>query len=651
MTRFLVRASVAFAVLAFAPALLDPFAPLKTAGLLAIGAALAVDAFARGERAHDAPARAALGALLVVALSAAAAPSGTLALFGEIEQREGLATWAALIALFFGARAAHADAASRARTLDVALTAATIAAAYALAQFAGFDVFTWGDAPRYAHAGAVTLRPAATLGNPILLGAVLAPALAIVTARLASGRGDRVVLAAAAALLGCAIAATLSRGAFLAALVGVGCALAASRAPRGRALAALAFAVLPAFAWSALALRAAPFARFAEGASASSSPARLEIARAALQLWRERPWLGVGPDGFGLAFPRVQTPEYWRHVWLGTPAHAHSAPLQLLVTLGALGLAALAAWVVCALLPIVRATRAGEDRAEEASALAAIAVAACFNPLGPAGAVWLAVLLGMAAGAPAPAVRRMPIVPARAVAIAAALAVGLALVPGLRALAGAGRAHAALEQSVGASPEQRAALAEFAARSAEASLAAPGYDDAPLRLAVDAHLAAARASGADRAGAMRHAQAAERDARAAIALRPTRAMNHLRLAQALAALGESPDSAFAVAERLAPSDALVRAEHARAALARGDFATAREQARRIVARYPEAALGHTLEASVALVEGRAADALAALRRALAAEWEDGAGAQRAAARSLEARLAATLAAGADSARR
>ncbi len=128
-------------------------------------------------------------------------------------------------------------------------------------------------------------------------------------------------------------------------------------------------------------------------------------------------------------------------------------------------------------------------------------------------------------------------------------------------------------------------------------------------------------------------------------------MNHLRLAQALAARGEAPDSAFAAAERLAPSDALVRAEHVRAALARGDFATAREQARRIVATYPGAALGHTLEASLALVERRDADALAALRRALAAEWEDGAGAQRAAARALEARLAAALEAPADTVRR
>jgi O-antigen ligase len=639
-----VRAGVAFAVLAFAPALLDPFAPLKAAGLLAIGAALAVDAFARGDRAHDAPARAALVALLVVALSAAVAPSGTLALFGEIEQREGLATWAALVAVFFGARAAHADAAARSRTLDVALAAATIAAAYALAQFAGFDAFAWGDAARYAHAGAVTLRPAATLGNPILLGAVLAPALAIAAARLASGRGDRVVLAASAALLGCAIAATLSRGAMLAAFAGVACAIAASRAPRARALVALACAAGPALAWSAFALRAAPLARFAEGASASSSPARLEIARAALALWRERPWFGQGPDGFGLAFPRVQTPEYWRHVWLGTPAHAHGAPLQLLATLGVLGVLAMAVWAVCALAPLVRAMRsphAGESRAEEAGALAALAVAALFNPLGLAGAVWAVVLLGMAAGAPAAVARRWPATSARAAAVAAALAVAIAFVPGLRALAEAGRARAALEQSVGAPPEQRVALAEFAARSADASLAAAGFDDAPWRLAADAHLAAARASGTDRAKAQAHAEAAEREARAAIALRPARAMNHLRLAQALSARGEAPDSAFATAERLAPSDALVRAEHARAALARGDFATAREQARRIVAMYPEAALGHALEASAALVEGREADALAALRRALAAEWEDGAGSQRAAARALEARLAAS----------
>lgn len=656
MTRFLVRAGVVWTVLAFAPAMLDAFAPIKAAGLLAIGAALVADAIARGERAGDAPARAALAALLAIALSAAVAPSGTLVLFGEIEQREGLATWAALVALFIGARAAHADAASRARTLDAALAAATFAAAYALAQFAGFDVFAWGDAARYAHAGAVTLRPAASLGNPILLGAVLAPALAIVAGRLALGRGDRVMLTAAAALLGCALAATLSRGAMLAGLAGVAVAVTASRAPRGRVLAALGLVVAPAVAWSALALRAAPFARFAEGASASSSPARVEIARAAFALWRERPWFGVGPDGFGLAFPRVQTPEYWRHVWLGTPAHAHSAPLQLLATLGVLGTLACAAWAVCALAPLVRALRerapdASPPRAEEAGALAALAVAALFNPLGLAGAAWLVVLLGMAAGAQDAGPRRMPAGPARVLAIAAALVVAFALVPGLRALSDAGRAHTALEQSVAAPAEQRAALADFAARSADAAVTVAGFDDETWRLAADAHLAAARMGGADRAAARAHAESAERAARAAIAAQPLRAMNHLRLAQALAARGEAPDSAFTAAERLAPSDALVRAEHVRTALARGDTVTAREQARRIVATYPEAALGHTLVATVALVEGREYDALASLRRALAAEWEDGSGAQRAAARAMEARLAGSLGASPDSGRR
>ncbi|MBI5167974.1 MAG: hypothetical protein HZA61_00660, partial [Candidatus Eisenbacteria bacterium] len=168
------------------------------------------------------------------------------------------------------------------------------------------------------------------------------------------------------------------------------------------------------------------------------------------------------------------------------------------------------------------------------------------------------------------------------------------------------------------------------------------------RLAADAHLAAARASGPDRFRAAAHAGAAERAAREAIARRSARAANHVRLAQAVAARGEDPSAAFAEAEHLAPSDALVRAEHARAALARGDAITAREQAARIVAMYPEAALGYAIEASAALVEGREREALAAIRRALGATWEEGAGAQRAAARALEARLTATRPPGPDS---
>jgi O-antigen ligase len=63
---------------------------------------------------------------------------------------------------------------------------------------------------------------------------------------------------------------------------------------------------------------------------------RVYMWRSGLQMWRERPLLGVGPGGVKRDYSRYALPEaFKKHT-----GHVHNAPLQVLVERGVLGLAA-----------------------------------------------------------------------------------------------------------------------------------------------------------------------------------------------------------------------------------------------------------------------------------------------------------------------
>jgi O-antigen ligase len=63
---------------------------------------------------------------------------------------------------------------------------------------------------------------------------------------------------------------------------------------------------------------------------------RLYMWRSGVAMWRERPWLGVGPGGVKREYPRYAIPEAAKK----RTGHVHNTPLQILVERGALGLAA-----------------------------------------------------------------------------------------------------------------------------------------------------------------------------------------------------------------------------------------------------------------------------------------------------------------------
>jgi len=160
------------------------------------------------------------------------------------------------------------------------------------------------------------------------------------------------------------------------------------------------------------------------------------------------------------------------------------------------------------------------------------------------------------------------------------------------------------------------------------------HDDVLWRLACETSLAAAALPGGE--GVLAEA-AAERAARRAVALAPLRSASQVCLADALAAralrtgvasTADSADVAYAHAEALAPADGWVLVAHARFQLARRDGVRALEIAQRLTGLYPEAAAGHTLEGAAYMLLRRPEEAVAALRRARDARWEQDAGPQR-----------------------
>jgi len=596
----------------------------------------------------------AIGAWIGAAiLSSLAHPPLRFRLFGEIEQREGVLTLLGLAGLHLATRRSHRTPGDVRTTLDLMIVCAALAGAYGLIQFAGHDPLSWANPARYPAGGGLMLRPWGTLGNAILLGAVSSAALAAATARLAVGRADPWRHAPLIALLAVVVTTTLSRGAWLAAAFGAGVALLGAflspAAPNHarRIAGCAAAAVLPAALFAALALRDPVGARLAESThrELGSLGARIEIARGAVDLWRTHPWLGVGPDGFGAAFPLVQSAVFWRGEWLGQPVHAHSVPFQMLATLGIAGILAGTAWLLAAAAGLGHAWRRGPERRPEllaiGAALTALTVGGALNALGLGAAVCFAVLTGLVFASDEPSPTSSPggrVAALAGIVVAAWATVGA--VGELRAHALAGEARNALLESTLVSADARAPLLDRASeRAFHAASTAPG-DDELWRLACDASLA--RAEGAITRGDAVAADAAldaEHAALRAERVVPARAANVERVANALAMrarvarltaaagatmLADAADSAYAAALRLAPTNALILQEQARSAQMLGRPDRALAAARRITALYPDEGAGHASEAAALIALGRTAEARGALRRALAGHWDESA---------------------------
>lgn len=301
-------------------------------------------------------------------------------------------------------------------------------------------------------------RPFASFGNPIFLGTALASALPVAFARAcgSSGRRERALWTAAAALQGAGLLLTHSRAAVFGLLAGL--ALWALARLRGRALAPALCAAAALVAAAAWAFRGREWTHFL-------------IWRDSLSLWLAHPLLGCGLGRFHLEFPAFAS-EALKARWPEGRVivnFAHNEYLQTLAETGPLGLAALAAVPAAAWL-MLRRDEAAEGRLERGAAAAGALIlfaAAFVSPDLRFGASAFAAFALLAAAFPATAAGTAP--PAFLPAGALIVFLGLAVQPALAVRRNALEApfHAGADAGLIRATEDRLARAPRDADAAE----------------------------------------------------------------------------------------------------------------------------------------------------------------------------------------
>jgi O-antigen ligase len=319
------------------------------------------------------------------------------------------------------------------RTLAVtAAVSGSIVSAYALLQFVGVDPIEWiGD----------TGRVISTFGNADMLGTYLVfPfALALGLALSVRDRWRSVAWWAVAGVIGSALVATATRGAWLGALaialcigfVGWRGVWQASRR-RKLVLGGLAVAAFAAIAVAIVSIRP----KLAGSAATLSSllmrlsNGRTVIWLTGLRAWLTRPITGWGPDGFDRAFQSAVGADWYAIVkGLQTAQNAHSFLVQTLVTLGIPGLV-LTVWALAhTAIRSFGCIRPAKGPARMLflavwGALIGMIVAFAFGVTSPGVSVWLWLTVGLLL---APISSRIPAPPRAVLAIAASLGVALAL--------------------------------------------------------------------------------------------------------------------------------------------------------------------------------------------------------------------------------
>jgi O-antigen ligase/Flp pilus assembly protein TadD len=294
-----------------------------------------------------------------------------LSLWGSYERSQGLLTLLSYLLLFLVVSARLRTRVQIERLVGMVVATGVPLVCLGLAQALG-----WRPVPLVSNARSPVY---ATLGRSNFLGAYLAMLLPLTVVWVWTTR--RQWLQVAGAILASAelavVGLTLARGAWLATGVGLG-ALAVARCGRrlqvrgGRrlkvAIGAGAVVVLAVGLTGAIGLGSA---------QDGSAAARRTIWQATVGLIGERPWLGYGPDGLGLAFSRVYPPQLVYYQGRGLVVdRAHNLVLDGLVTAGVVGLAAQLALAVTLVVVTRRALRGATDRWQRAWLVACLAAVA-----------------------------------------------------------------------------------------------------------------------------------------------------------------------------------------------------------------------------------------------------------------------------------
>ena len=318
----------------------------------------------------------------------------------------------------------------------VAVVSGSLVSAYALLQFLGVDPIDWSQ----------TWRVMSSFGNADMLGdyLVFPFALSLGLALSAGGRWRSLPWWASTALITLALAATQTRGAWVAVFVLGACMVWAGwrRLQHASRRQRLTFGVLAVAAIAAAATATTVLVlRGAGGGSgtlwallASASNGRTAIWLIGLRAWLAHPVIGWGPDGFMRAFESAVGADWYATlssvgVGFGSADNAHNFLIQALVTLGIPGLL-LTAW---ALVRTAIESYSGLPAAKGRSRLLLVAlwgaligmmVALIFGVTTPEVSVWLWLTVGLLL---APISHRVSAPPRAVLAGGAGLGIAVAL--------------------------------------------------------------------------------------------------------------------------------------------------------------------------------------------------------------------------------
>lgn len=238
------------------------------------------------------------------------------------------------------------------RTTWAASIAGAVLATYAVGQFLGeSDAVLWASRP-----AAYARRAGATFVNPNHFGTLMVMFIPMAMAQAFLGRAKavvRVVHGYAALVMLAGLAVTMSRGGWLAgavALVGLlGWLAGRRRQLRVPALVVMGLFLCAGGAFVALSPKARLRVEGLQRADTADSGDRRPMWRPALAMWRDHPWMGVGPAQYDVWYP-----HYREAAMQARPEYAHSEYLNTLADYGvvgsALAAAALAALVASAIL-------------------------------------------------------------------------------------------------------------------------------------------------------------------------------------------------------------------------------------------------------------------------------------------------------------
>jgi O-antigen ligase/tetratricopeptide (TPR) repeat protein len=593
-----------------------------------------------------------LGFILLVASAAVStltSISPRISWRGTAESPAGLRTLLGYLILFLAARSISLSAADARRLLGGAVIAAFFAAGYGLVQAAGVDPLVWDNTSAFANHD----RPFGTLGHATHLATYLVMTLPF-TVYFALEAGRRrawlalAALAATGAMSVAAILLSLSRAAWLAAGVSLPVCLilrrrraqqdsdttqkkASLRILRvlvGLSLVSCLLSPCLLFCLSGT-FRASLAERVHHLGDASG---RRFVWSAAWDLFRDRPYLGWGPNTLHLVFGRHRPAGYALVEWNTTPARAHNILLHVLATQGIVGGAAL----LVLLVGLARAALGAWRRAATADRAFVAAVIASALAFVLAGVFGFSVIACCSLFAVSAGLLSTWAASPKAVFVALARAPRAPLVVGYSAVA-AGTAALVLTQVVYPLAAARAcrlgdrvSLQDPAAARHDYEQAAAwdvGDDRFRVRLA-DVSLRLSRQASVEAALARELACAREEIERA-LALVPVDPYHHGNRARVLSeqaryGLASSTTALAAWDEALAldPNNACFLAEAARTALLLEDRPRFQAWADRCLELYPRFAPPVALQGAAALRDGRFAEAVERLHQALHGDWHD-----------------------------